>query len=149
MVRRSVKSNSASLGVSAYGVKAHMPKISRDNSGMTKTPLEVVSENLKTLMLSAGMASADGTPNQSEMKRRSKVDQRTIGRILARELNPSIEKVEQLAKVFGLHAWQMLIPDLDPRNPPVVVMSQAERDFYKRIEELRMTEPPPHKYNLT
>lgn len=51
-----------------------------------------------------------------------------------------------MGRAFDLHGWQMLIPELDPRNPPVVIMSVAERDFYRRLEELRTTEPPPRKY---
>jgi len=51
-----------------------------------------------------------------------------------------------VGRAFDLHGWQMQFPELGPRNPPVVIMSQAERDFYRRIEELRTTEAPPRKY---
>lgn len=113
---------------------------------MKKTPSQIVAENLRALMLGAGMVKKDGEPNQSTLARVSGADQRTVGRILARELSPTVEMLETIARAFDLHAWQMLISELDPRNPPVVVMSQAERDFYRRLDELRTTEPPPRKY---
>lgn len=123
-----------------------MPSELRQTPRMKQTPLQIVSGNLRALMIHAGMTTPDGEPNQSAMKRRSGVDQRTIGRVLSLEMNPTIEKVEQLASAFGLHAWQMLIPNLDPRNPPVVVMSEAERQFYRKLDELRTAEPPSPKY---
>ena len=135
-----------SVGVSAYFSKAHMPSLLHDTRRMKRAPTEIVSANLRALMIDSGMAKKDGEPNQSTLAKVSGADQRTIGRVLAQELSPTVEMLEKLARAFGLHAWQMLIPDLDPRNPPAVVMSEAERQFYRRLEELRTTEPPPRRY---
>ena len=135
----------ASLGVSAYFCKAHTPSDRRDTLLMKIEPNETVAANLRALMLHAGM-SKKGEPNQSDLARASGANQRTVGRILAREQSPAVEMLETIARAFGLHAWQMLIPGLDTANPPVVVMSQAERDFYRRLEELRTAEPPVRRY---
>lgn len=136
-----------SLGVSAYFRKAHMPSLAIQTKHMKPNPTSVVAENLRALMLDAGMINNKGEPNQSQLHRACGADQRTVGRILAREQSPTVDMLEVIASAFGLHAWQMLIPKLDPKNPPVVVMSEAERQFYKRLEELRTAEPPPRRYS--
>ena len=48
--------------------------------------------------------------------------------------------------ILGAYAYICKAQTHYPRNPPVVVMSQAERDFYRRLEDLRTTEPTPRKY---
>lgn len=137
--------NMASLGVSAYFCKAHTPIDRGQTFGMKNDPNETVAANLRALMLHAGMEKK-GEPNQSELARASGANQRTVGRILAHEQSPTVEMLETIARAFGLHAWQLLIPGLDPANPPVVVMSEAERQFYRRLEELRAVEPPARRY---
>lgn len=138
----------ASLGGSALFRKAQMPSKSSDTSLMKKGALQIVSENLRALMVHAGIVNARGEPNQSGMKRAHNIDQRTVGRILSCEMNLSVQKLDEVAHAFGLRAWQLLIPDLDPKNPPVFVMSEAERAFYRRLDELRAAEPPVPKYHM-
>ena len=122
-----------------------MPSIERDTYRMRHDPNETVAANLRALMLHAGMEKK-GEPNQSDLARASGANQRTVGRILSRDQSPTVEMLETIARAFGLHAWQLLIPGLDPANPPVVVMSEAERQFYRRLEELRTAEPPARRY---
>ena len=122
-----------------------MPSGARDTDEMKHDPNETVAANLRALMLHAGMEKK-GEPNQSDLARASGANQRTVGRILAREQSPTVEMLETIARAFGLHAWQLLIPGLDPANPPVVVMSEAERQFYRRLEDLRALEPPARRY---
>lgn len=77
---------------------------------MKKTPSQIVAENLRALILGAGMVKKDGEPNQSTLARVSGADQRTVGRILAHEQSPTVDMLETIARAFGLHAWQLLIP---------------------------------------
>lgn len=44
----------------------------------------------------------------------------TVGRIMNLEQAPGIDTLDALARVYGLRAWQLLIPNLDPANPPVL-----------------------------
>jgi aryl carrier-like protein len=48
----------------------------------------------------------------------------TLGRVALREQSLTIDLLAQLAKVFGLEAWQMLVPNLtvkaDGTNHPIV-----------------------------
>jgi hypothetical protein len=89
----------------------------------------VLSRNLQALI--------DSTPgdSQSALHRRSKVAQATIGRIVSDEgENAGIETVEKLARAYGLYAWQLLIPGMEPGNPPVLkVASEDEKALYERL----------------
>lgn len=70
------------------------------------------------------------------LKRRSGVAQATIGRILRRETAADLDTVDALARAYHLMAWQLLVPDLDPANPPINRLTQAERDLYQRLHTL-------------
>lgn len=93
---------------------------------------------------------------QSALARRSKVPQRTIGRIVNKEVTASLDVLEALAKPFDLQPWQLLVPGIDPKNPPVLrFASAAEEALYKRIvaaaTELARKQPlayPPPRKNL-
>lgn len=98
------------LGAYAYQCKAQTPCLLRDDGDMKKTPSQIVAENLRALILGAGMVKKDGEPNQSTLARVSGADQRTVGRILAHEQSPTVDMLETIARAFGLHAWQLLIP---------------------------------------
>lgn len=72
--------------------------------------------------------------SQSALARRSKVPQRTIGRIVNQEVTASLDVLEALSKPFDLQPWQLLVPSIDPKNPPVLrFASAAEEALYKRI----------------
>jgi hypothetical protein len=47
-----------------------------------------------------------------EVARAAKVDAKTMNNMLNGRFDPRPEKVDQVAAVFGLTGWQMLIPDL-------------------------------------
>jgi hypothetical protein len=44
-----------------------------------------------------------------------------------------LDIVASVGRVFSLEAWQMLVPGLNPKSPPVLILSEAERDFYRRV----------------
>ena len=90
-------------------------------------PKEVLAVNLQRLMEHHSVVS------QSDLARRCKVDQTTISRILARKNAAQIDKIQAIARVFGLDAWQMLTPGFDPANPPVVQLTAIERELYERL----------------
>lgn len=94
-------------------------------------PRDVLRQNLKALLQS------DHGPNsQSELFRKSGVAQATIGRILsAKGENARIETIDRLAAAFGLQGWQLMVPGMDPANPPVLVpISKAERALYESLK---------------
>lgn len=76
--------------------------------------------------------------SQNAVGKAAKVDQKTIERMLKCLNEPTLEKVELVAKVFGLTAWQILTPGLDPTNHPMLAAeSEALREMYKKILSTR------------
>lgn len=71
------------------------------------------------------------------LARASKVGNGTIGRIRNGTVACTIDTVQAIAQVFGIDVWQLLVPEFDPRNPPILRgASQAEREFYEKLEAL-------------
>jgi hypothetical protein len=56
--------------------------------------------------------------------------------------NATIETLDAIATRAGLHAWQLLIPGLDPANPPVFVLTETERKLYASIKRAADALPP-------
>lgn len=50
--------------------------------------------------------------------------------------NIGLDKVDAVATVFGLSAWQLLIPNLDPSNVPVIMISEDERQLYDKLKRV-------------
>jgi len=141
-----VRSIPHSLGGYAYACKAHAPSFLPKTLGMKPNLRAQVAENLRALMIHAEMVNKQGEPNQTTLSKASGVDQRTVGRVLACEQSPTVDLLDKLAAAFNLQSWQLLIPRLDPKNPPVFAITEAERSFYRRLDELRTVELPEHPY---
>lgn len=75
--------------------------------------------NLQWLMTTTGW-------NQVEVAKRSGVSQKSISKILRREMVPTIELADKLAAAFGLSGWHIIMPDL-PRD--LVGSTSLERLF--------------------
>jgi transcriptional regulator with XRE-family HTH domain len=58
----------------------------------------------------------------------------TVTRIKNQRTSVGIETLDKIATAYGLQAWHLLVPGLDPSNPPVVWLTQPERDLYKRLK---------------
>lgn len=108
---------------SRYDLQMHKPLINTR---------KVLSDNLKRLMDAHDMKQK---PVAEAAKRQGfAIDQTYVGRILNMEVAATIEKVESIAAAFGLQPWQLLVPHLDPNNPPVVHIDPAEQRLYERIK---------------
>jgi transcriptional regulator with XRE-family HTH domain len=93
------------------------------------TPRAVLARNLRNLM-----ATKAGPRSQTALRKKSGVAQATIGRILKQETEAGVETVDRLAKAFGLEGWQMMVPGMDPTNPPVLMAATpAEKALYDRL----------------
>jgi plasmid maintenance system antidote protein VapI len=119
------------VGISALKSKAKMPAVGRlvrrtflpellgNDPRMAKKPshaLEILAANLQRMM--AASAEYDTQP---KLARQAKMDQKTISRIVNKQNEPSIDKLEKLAKVFHLEPWQMLVPGLAANRKPQLV----------------------------
>ena len=95
---------------------------------MTKN---ILSNNLKALM-----AAHVSLTTQAAVGKACKIDQRTVGRILNMEHSPGLKQLEAIAVAFDLLTWQLLVPNLDPKNPPVCEHTKVEHDLYKKLRTL-------------
>jgi transcriptional regulator with XRE-family HTH domain len=132
------------LGECAYFVKAHLPENLRHDQKAMSSAADIIANNLASLM-AAHQIGSDG-----QLAKLAKVDQKSIWRIRHKEQSPSADTLEKLAAAFGLQAWQMIFPDLDPRNPPVFIITTTERELYRKLSEMAhdlvaKQKPPDYK----
>lgn len=71
--------------------------------------------------------------NLSELSRRAGVGLATCDRVKKQQTSVGTDVLEQLAQAFDLQAWHLLTPNLDPANPPVIWLTQTERDLYEKM----------------
>jgi transcriptional regulator with XRE-family HTH domain len=92
---------------------------------------QILAANLKALMAAhlslntfAKIVAAGGPTNG------------TLDRIRRMESGASIDQLDTLAKVYGLEPWQLLVPDLDPTNPPMLAhVTQRQLEMLERIKQ--------------
>lgn len=87
-----------------------------------------LSANLRALMAADKVLTSD-----AKVAKKAGVDQKTVWRMVNEANSASIKSVSRVAGAFGLSAWQILVPGLDPNNLPVVTMTEGERAFYARL----------------
>lgn len=85
----------------------------------------VVADNLARLI---------GDRSVNSWAKAHQLDQPTVRRILIGEMSPTEQTITKIANAIGMAAWQLLVPGLDPKSPPVLKeASQAERELYEKI----------------
>jgi len=86
-------------------------------------------ENLRKLM------HADRQLNsQPRLAAASKVAQTSVGRILRGQQSPTLDMVHKIAAAFGLEPWQLLVPELEPDNPPITKqIDERQQELLKRF----------------
>ena len=92
---------------------------------MRPNPRKTLAENLKRII------GPESNPTRWSADHR--LDKKPVQRLLSGRHATTIDTIETISKAAGLQPWQMLIPNLDPSNPPVFVMTQTERDLYARL----------------
>ena len=61
---------------------------------------------------------------------------RSISRIINFKQSPSVALLETIAEKSGnLMVWHLLLPNLDPSNPPVVTFTATELRLYKDLKD--------------
>lgn len=141
---------------SAYSVNAQTHSSFWNHAEMRKSASQTLIENIIRLAEYNALDDASwlraGKPSQSKIAKLAGINQTTVGRILSGELVPTVDVLEKIScKAFGLCAWQLLIPMLEPGNPPVHCMTESEQKFYDRMRTLQreLSEPPPSPYYLS
>lgn len=66
----------------------------------------------------------------------------TVQRVLKGENGATLDNIESIALAFDLSAYQLLAPEIDPTNPPVIKgATEAERRLYANWRNARLNEP--------
>ena len=94
----------------------------------TKPLPEILTANLKRLM-----DEANPRKTQAQVATAGGMQQRTVGRIKNGDMVPTLIQLQALAKAFRLQPWQLLVPDLDPKSPPVLIMDQRQAEAIERL----------------
>lgn len=92
-------------------------------------PKLVFADNVEALMLDRY-----GKINKSQLAKDACTPIANVQRILDRNTSVGLNVVAKIAAAFDLLPWQMLFPDLDPKNPPVLCITAAERQLYSRFQ---------------
>jgi hypothetical protein len=81
-------------------------------------PRDIVSANLKALM-----AAHEDRNTLKKITAKGGPPNGVLDRMRRADAACRIDSVAQVARVFGLEAWQMLVPNLDPAAPPQLEMT--------------------------
>lgn len=81
--------------------------------------LQVLAQNLTRCI-----AAHKELNTEPKLAARAKIDQKTVYRITHMQNEPSIDKVEKLAKALGLQTWQLLVPELVLTDPPALAVKE-------------------------
>jgi hypothetical protein len=92
-----------------------------------------------------------GESNLNRLARECKIGAATAVRIKEQNTSVGLAVIEKIADHFHLAAWQLLVPGMDPKNPPALQpVTKEERALYEKImaaaREIVATEPAAKKY---
>lgn len=65
--------------------------------------------------------------------RETEIGNGTAQRINEMTSDASLSTLDAISAHYGLQAWHLLLPKLDPRNPPVFLMTEAEQQVYDML----------------
>jgi transcriptional regulator with XRE-family HTH domain len=97
----------------------------------TKNLRRILADNLKALK-------SEHKLSQTKVAKLTKgaMDQTTVGRIERADIATTVDMIEALAQAFEIEAWQLLSPNFDPKNPPILrERSKEERELWKKLTE--------------
>lgn len=92
-----------------------------------------------------------GEENLSRLALECGFAQSTASRLKHQTVAPGIDKIDLIARRFSLATWQLLVPGMDPKNPPALQpVSKEERALYDKIRsaarQIVAAEPNDNKY---
>jgi hypothetical protein len=92
-------------------------------------PRRILWENVRALMQHHWQGE-----NLTRLANEAGVGPGTASRLKACETYPQINTIDAIAAVFDLAGWQLMVPGIEPSNPPVLLAaSPAERRLYRRF----------------
>lgn len=109
-------------------------------------PFVMVQEENASMVLAANIKRLQdanpGLDSSTKLGKRAGIGQRTAARVMAGgQVSTGLDVIESIAKAFDLEVWQILVPNLDPSNLPVICNPNGrEKAFYEKLMELAKTE---------
>lgn len=89
----------------------------------------VLWQNVKALMVARY-----GKENLTRLATECRIGPGTATRIKEQRTSVGLDVLEQIAGTFHVEPWQLLVPGMDPSNPPVLRQANAaERELYERL----------------
>lgn len=96
--------------------------------------------------VAALMAHHWGGENLQRLAREAGIGPASCSRLKAQQTSVGVELLEKVAAIFGVQAWQLLVPGFDPKSPPVLMpVSAPERAFYERMLDAAKALKPASK----
>lgn len=103
----------------------------------TEKPLEtkdILWQNVKTLMIDRyGKENLNKTVTESA-KTVYKISLGSLQRIKKGDTATGIKILDKISGFFGLQTWQLLVPELDPTNPPVY-LSTKQKEVMEKLKK--------------
>ena len=104
-------------------------------------PRDILAANLKALM--AAHPDLDTLP---KITKKGGPPNGTLDRMRRADAACRIDALAQVAHVFGLQPWQLLVPGLDPHAPPQLEMSaERARQMREHLEAIARYIPSQRK----
>lgn len=101
----------------------------------------ILRTNLKAVLARAGDTTTSAARKALYLdgtKRGQRVSARSLRYFLDENgPSPGVDALAAIAAAYDLMLWQLLVPDLDPENPPHLALSATERELYKHLAALR------------
>jgi len=79
----------------------------------------IVAENVAALS-----ARFHGRPNKTRLGTETGINLGGAQRVLSGEVSVGVDLLQQIARRYGLQAWQLLVPKFDPQRPPQLQLEQ-------------------------
>lgn len=127
------------------------PQTSSMGDSTTKPPASASARHKTAIVLgvnvSALMAASAPRPNaprgvadlssNPKLAKKTKLGTGTISRLRNGSVNANLETLEAIAKAFDVEPWQLLVPVMDPNNPPVLqTAGDSERELYRQFKTI-------------
>ena len=96
---------------------------------MNLTARRILAANIKRMIEASGMS-------VRRWALQNKLDVRQIDRLTKQEFSSTIDTLTEIAQRIGCQPWQLLVPNMDLSDLPMLVMSQAERELYAKVQAL-------------
>lgn len=74
-----------------------------------------------------------GREHLARLSRDAEIALASTTRLKEQRTSVGVDLLDKIAKCFHLQAWHLLVPNLDPSNPPVVYLTEHEKALYERF----------------